>query len=529
MRRATRLGAAALAVAAGAVIAPGAASATTFTVNTTADGNDFNTADPFCDADPGTDGEQCTLRAAVQQTNAQPGLDTAVVPAGVYTLDSDNVNHNPGALRIEDELVIEGAGASAAAITQAPAGRIFEVTFGGELDLRGVTVRGGVLAADGAGILNEGTTTLRRSVISGNQGAGGDVDGGGIWSSGILRIEDSTVSDNAAAPGGHGGGIASFNGTLELIRSTLSGNMTTNSGPLDAASGGGIWSSGSIEIDRSTLSGNAVTAARRGTSGGAGGAIYNAVGPLEITSSTLAQNSAPEGANIARGSPGAELTARNSIVAEPGGGESCFVESAPSPTSQGYNLEDADSCGFGSGPGDLVGVPPLLGALADNGGPTRTHVLLAGSPAIDAGSASSGETTDQRGFPRPSDLPSVANAPGGDGSDIGAFELQPPPTQASIPKCKGKTATIVTDSKKTRGTGGNDVIVGRKGKDKINAKGGKDTVCAKGGNDKVKGGGGKDKLFGQGGKDRLNGGPGKDRCRGGPGKDKLKSCEQGSD
>jgi hypothetical protein len=92
--------------------------------------------------------------------------------------------------------------------------------------------------------------------------------------------------------------------------------------------------------------------------------------------------------------------------------------------------------------------------------------------------------------------------------------------------CAGKPATIVATSATTKGTGGNDVIVGRKGKDKIKAKGGKDRVCSKGGNDKLKGGGGKDFLKAGAGKDALNGGGGKDTCKGGPGKDTLKSCEK---
>jgi hypothetical protein len=63
--------------------------------------------------------------------------------------------------------------------------------------------------------------------------------------------------------------------------------------------------------------------------------------------------------------------------------------------------------------------------LRDNGGPTLTMALLAGSPAIDAG-VSAGLTTDQRGRLRPFDLPYQINLPGSDGSDIGAFELVPP-------------------------------------------------------------------------------------------------------
>lgn len=94
-------------------------------------------------------------------------------------------------------------------------------------------------------------------------------------------------------------------------------------------------------------------------------------------------------------------------------------------------------------------------------------------------------------------------------------------------KCGGKAATIVATTGKTAGTGGNDVIVGRKGNDKISGKGGKDRICGKGGKDKLKGGGGKDRLEGGPGADVLDGGPAKDTCKGGGGKDELKGCEKG--
>jgi hypothetical protein len=72
---------------------------------------------------------------------------------------------------------------------------------------------------------------------------------------------------------------------------------------------------------------------------------------------------------------------------------------------------------------DQINTDPLLGPLANNGGPTFTHALLPGSPVIDKGK-SFGLAIDQRGFPRPVDDPCVANASGGDGSDVGTFEMQ---------------------------------------------------------------------------------------------------------
>ena len=121
-------------------------------------------------------------------------------------------------------------------------------------------------------------------------------------------------------------------------------------------------------------------------------------------------------------------------------------------TNGGYNLDSGTSCGF---PTQNSTKDPLLGPLADNGGPTKTHALLEGSPAIDQGN-SFGESTDQRGLPRPSDFVGIPNASGGDGSDIGAFELQlrepdatPPKVISTIPKANSTEAAPTANLRAT--------------------------------------------------------------------------------
>src|SRR3989442_4403300 len=98
--------------------------------------------------------------------------------------------------------------------------------------------------------------------------------------------------------------------------------------------------------------------------------------------------------------------------------------------SDGYTLSSDDGGGLLTATGAQINTDPMLGPLQDNGGPTFTHALLAGSPAIDQGKRDTipalASNTDQRGFPRPVDFPAIANAAGGDGSDIGAFEVQNP-------------------------------------------------------------------------------------------------------
>jgi hypothetical protein len=151
-----------------------------------------------------------------------------------------------------------------------------------------------------------------------------------------------------------------------------------------------------------------------------GGGIHNS-GTLEVSNSTLSGNSAPNGGGILNGG-GATATLKNTIVAKSLSGGSC----SGIITNGGYNLDSDNTCFFGTNNNSLSGVDPMLGPLADNGGPTKTHALLAGSPAIDKGNSFSA-TTDQRGLVRPSNFVDIVNA--ADGSDIGAFELQAPPTQ----------------------------------------------------------------------------------------------------
>src|SRR5262249_13051244 len=133
-----------------------------------------------------------------------------------------------------------------------------------------------------------------------------------------------------------------------------------------------------------------------------------------------------------------------------GGGDNCLgIVGA----SQGYNIDSGSSCGVFQ-TGDHSNSDPLLGSTpGDHGGPTQTLALLTGSPAIAAGGGSAGDAVDQRGLPRPGDLAPASNAPGSDGTDIGAFEVQgafvPPPT-STTPPASTPPATPTTPLKKCK-------------------------------------------------------------------------------
>jgi len=205
-----------------------------------------------------------------------------------------------------------------------------------------------------------------------------------------LTIRDGNV-------GGNGGGISlNADASLTLSSSTLSGNTAT-------AQGGGIHNIGvgAIELTNVTLNGN--TAAQ------GGGISCN--GACTITNVTITANTGTlDGGGFRLGAATASATFLNTIMAN-NGAEDCSVLPPATIVSNGYNLSSDATCNF-TNIGDLENTDPLLGPLQDNGGPTFTHELLTGSPAIDAGTNIGCPATDQRGFARPS----------GASCDIGAYE-----------------------------------------------------------------------------------------------------------
>jgi len=252
------------------------------------------------------------------------------------------------------------------------------------------TVSGNSTDGTGGGICvdTNSTLTVESSTLTGN--CAGDY-GGGVANSGTLIINNSTLSDNRGEFAG--GGILNM-ASLTLSNSTLSGNTTQ-------LHGGGIWTGGQGAISNSTLSGN---------SGTNGGAINNRLGTLEIKSTILK-----------RGESGSNI-----------------VNDSGTLTSDGYNLSNDNGSGYLIGPGDQINTDPLLGPLQNNGGPTFTHALLPGSPAIDAGDANFTPPPffDQRGtgFDR------VVNGR----IDKGSVEVQSGSTPTPTPSPTATTTPIPT-------------------------------------------------------------------------------------
>ncbi|OGN93338.1 MAG: hypothetical protein A2Z75_08700 [Chloroflexi bacterium RBG_13_50_10] len=232
--------------------------------------------------------------------------------------------------------------------------------------------------------------------------------GGGIYiaETHIVTLNDCVIKDNEAE---EGGGICNF-GQLYMNRCTVSGNDATTHGGGIYNEPGVLPDSGKMWLTNCTISGNRIISSATGTNGAG---ISNGQADMTLTNCTIANNTTTD--PDCRGGGfynDGTATFKNTIVANntAGTGNNGY-NNLGTTTSQGYNLDSENSCGFNQ-PGDLVNTNPLLGPLQDNGGPTFTQALLNNSPAIDAGANAGAPATDQRGVTRPQ----------GQYVDIGAYE-----------------------------------------------------------------------------------------------------------
>ena len=251
----------------------------------------------------------------------------------------------------------------------------------GDLTLRGLTVTGGRTTGgiSGGGIsTSSGNVTLTSSTVSGNQS---NYSGGGIYTlSGNVTLTSSTVSGNE---GSVGGGICTFLGNVTLTSSTVSGNQS------DSQGGGVFTSTGDVTLTSSTVS--------RNSAENNGGGIHTYEGAITLANSTVTGNTAGGvgGGVYARNANSGsllDLTIFSSIIA--GNTDNGTAPDLPPfqppddflPIINYSLIGNTTGSGIDSntGTGNVLNVNPLLGPLAENGGPTQTHALLPGSPAIDA-------------------------------------------------------------------------------------------------------------------------------------------------
>jgi len=391
-----------------------------------------------------------SLRQALLDAHDHDRIEFVVT--GTIKLTSDG-------LHIDKSVTIAGPGAHQLAVESNVRPRrasVFEVRPNVSVIISGLTITKGI-ATYGGGILNDHSILMvNNCIVTGNRAT----SGGGIYSDGDLGradmvVENSTISSNAVTVAGGGIYIRSRGAPgnfAELNYSTVSGNSaegfgggiyitstaqqgsaaerlfvrssTISGNSVSVNSGGGLCSISHnagqtlMHISNSTFSGNSA----RGYGGGIFSTFESPVGPADelwVSNSTFSGNSSilrPIGGTIdIRGA----LLISNTILRAAADGSIAYSFGS---RSFGCNLSNDHDIHLLTAPGDRIGIDPALGPLQDNGGPTYTHALLAGSPAIDAGCGPTNffewPDNDQRGpgYPR------VVNGR----DDIGAFEVQTP-------------------------------------------------------------------------------------------------------
>jgi large repetitive protein len=416
-----------------------------YQVNSTADLIDDNTDDAVCHTSANT----CTLRAAIMQANhLTTGAPTSIfLPAGFYAITrpingvngEDNGDFNLTQPNTGNQFIaVFGAGAASTVIDANQIDGVFNIDPGRSAGFADLRIRNGRRqgGGSGGGIRNRGSLVIQDCVVEDNFTATG---GGGIYNESLLNIIRSTISGNVASL--NGGGIYS-SGTLGVFDSTISGNLARQ----NFGQGGGLYLSGPATIKRSgvfanganngggiltldqlTLVSSTVSSNRADRDGGG---LFN-FGTSYLYSSTLVGNDADfdgldggtGGGILADATAGHRLVAVNSLLASnTTHGSPNYSDCSGTLEAYGFNrLGDLSGCVFAGNGNAAIGLVTraTVGPLGDNGGPTLTNALLAGSQAIDS-STSQGcvdETgalldTDQRGAFRVAGLR----------CDVGAYE-----------------------------------------------------------------------------------------------------------
>src|SRR5947209_787510 len=381
-------------------------------VSTKTDENDATPTDSA-----GADGE-LSLREAVNAANTDGRPSTIDLPAGSYKLTAGTLNMGANC-----SLTLNGQGARTTVIDGDGAHSVLTTTGPTQVNISGLTITGGFAhnadGGQGGGIRSSGPLNLTGVSIRGNQTG---FVAGGIWSSSTLMIRDSTIADNVASPpsdlsstGGYGGGMYA-SGTATLVNTTVSGN-TSDPGQSGSGYAGGVANQGTLHLVSSTIANN--VAAPKGGVAGARGHTRTPVTTVDRLNTLFVG-----------GSP-----------------QNCYGLGGPiSSPSSGDKSKASDATCVGPATAGL-----RLGPLQDNGGPTDTHALLTGNPAIDGGESAcptgTEPTTDQRGIARPQGK-----------CDVGAFEVVKSAnlavTMSGSPRTVGQGAPSgITYSIKVRSTG----------------------------------------------------------------------------
>jgi N-acetylneuraminic acid mutarotase len=387
-----------------------------------------------------------SLRQALADANDGDIIGFAVT--GTITLTS-------GELLVGESITISGPGASNLSIDGNAKSSVFHLASGQTVTISGLTIING----SGSGIHNDhAALTLNNCTITSNQGGGiyndsensggalleinnssvTDNSGGGIYNDALggggatLNITDSSLTDNSGGAIYSRGWLCTFcppgTATVQITNSSITGNGSTPNGGAIYSDTGQLGPT-TVSLTNSTVSGNSGAAvyisnlatalvSNSTISGNTEGGIYTELGAptggSTVGNSTLSDN------HVEIWFGGAHI--KNTIFNVSSGGHSIVSDGFNTIMSDGYNVSSDDGAGYLNGPGDQINTDPLLGPLQDNGGPTFTHALLPGSPAINTGDPNFTPPPlyDQRG-------PGFDRVRSGR-LDVGPFEVQATPT-----------------------------------------------------------------------------------------------------
>ena len=333
-----------------------------------------------------------------------------------------------GGIRVQDEGLSLDDVALVGNTAVGNGGGLYADGFAMTLNVRNSTISGNVASGGGGAYIEDtgGATTFENVVIDGNTAS---QEGGGIFfydPDADVILANATITNNVAAKGG---GIYLYSqdgGSFTVSNSTISGN--------EATVGGGVYL---YDIDRPVLISESTISANAATNGG-GINIDRISAPATISNSTISGNTATGAGGGVRLARGGGLTMANSTITENSASDAGGAR-FPGPVALSHVIvagntatTTADLLAAGGvtadfsvigtmvgavtdGGGNQLGITdPMLAPLADNGGPTFTHLLLGASPALEAGNpAVAAPPNDQRGAPRISGT-----------IDIGAVEVQ---------------------------------------------------------------------------------------------------------
>jgi len=375
-----------------------------------------------------------------------------------------------GELLVTKNITLSGPGTESLAVNGNNQSRVFHIASGQTVTISGLTITNGRVSDSGAGIYNDHAVLILNDCTVSDNSAMGNL-GGGIHNDGnnighaTLQINNSLITNNSG--GIYNDALQAGTAMLVITFSTLS-----NNGPGEAINNNG-WSctfcgngTTSVEITNSSIMGNpggaiysdtgrqncggscpVTISITNSTISGNGGGVHNStLSDTVVSNSTISDNGSgiynDNGAlatsvyNTTMSNNGVEIRNFNAPVVvamshtifnvSPGGNS--ILNDFGTVTSYGYNVSSDDGDGYLNSPGDQINTDPMLGPLQDNDGPTFTHALLPGSPAINAGDPNFVPPPfyDQRG-------PGYDRVRNGR-LDVGSFEVQQPlPTPSATP------------------------------------------------------------------------------------------------